>query len=368
MGNTRQGQILVSGSMSIPSPERQIEFLTKVQRLLGEGAFVATYKYAFLMALADISVERGRDDDAALDIPTRLIAEKYAQYYWRQAVPYQNPRSTVAGGILKQNTGKPAGVLNVLSDFRAHFDGTLADAQNTGQVWGQVVSAIAQYARGDPLERLQTIGKEPVLFLYDIPSRRNSITLKPGVAYCFRKHYSLVADLVKGAWARYVRRFNMDVLGQSADLHEFLFGSERSSLAVLVPILAEVQEGTCFYCSGALKEQAAHVDHFIPWSRYPVDLGHNFVLAHGACNSKKSDRLACSGHLDRWVERTERYATELAGKFERTGVVYDLQASLRIIDWAYRQTFDCQGLTWLRGDELLPLPSDWSVSLTRLLN
>ena len=34
------------------------------------------------------------------------------------------------------------------------------------------------------------------------------------------------------------------------------------------------------------------VDHFISWSRYTTDLGHNFVLAHPGCNSQKSDYLA----------------------------------------------------------------------------
>jgi hypothetical protein len=354
--------------MSAPSPEQQIEFLTKLQRLLREGAFVATYKYSFLMALADISVERGTDDDSALDVPTRLIGQKYAQYYWRQAVPYQNPRTSLPGRILKQNTGRPAGVLSALSDFRSKFEGTLADAQKSGRRWEEVVSVVAQYARGDPLERLQTVGNEPVLFLYDVPTRRSSITLKPGVAFCFRKHYGLVADLVKGAWARYVRRFNLDLMGESADLQEFLFGSERGDLAPLVPVLNEIQQGTCFYCSGPLKEQMAHVDHFIPWSRYPVDLGHNFVLAHGSCNGKKSDRLACSAHLDRWVEQLERHTSALQNRFERDGIVCDLRSSLRIANWAYTQTFDCQGLTWLRRDELVPLTPDWNKSLRRVLS
>ncbi len=119
-------------------------------------------------------MERGKDDDSTLDIPTRLIGEKYAQYYWRQAVPYQNPRSSLPGGLLKQNTGRPAGVVSVLADFRSRFDGTLADAQRSGREWDQVVSTVAQYASGDPLERLQTVGKEPVIFLYEIPSRRNT--------------------------------------------------------------------------------------------------------------------------------------------------------------------------------------------------
>ena len=33
---------------------------------------------------------------------------------------------------------------------------------------------------------------------------------------------------------------------------------------------------------------------------------------------------------------------------------------MRIANWAYTQTFDCQGLAWLRGDELVPLQPDWS--------
>ena len=40
--------------MPQPTPERQIEFLTNLQQLLSEGLFVATYKYALLMALADM--------------------------------------------------------------------------------------------------------------------------------------------------------------------------------------------------------------------------------------------------------------------------------------------------------------------------
>jgi hypothetical protein len=36
----------------------ELEFLTKLQRILNEGVFVASYKYALLLALAELSVER----------------------------------------------------------------------------------------------------------------------------------------------------------------------------------------------------------------------------------------------------------------------------------------------------------------------
>jgi len=70
------------------SPEQQIKFLSNLQRLLAEGSFVSTYKYALLLSLADLRVEHGRDDDAPLEIPTRRIGEKFAEYYWRQCAPY----------------------------------------------------------------------------------------------------------------------------------------------------------------------------------------------------------------------------------------------------------------------------------------
>jgi hypothetical protein len=40
--------------MSPPSPDEQLQFLKNLQRILSEGGFVATYKFALLMALAGL--------------------------------------------------------------------------------------------------------------------------------------------------------------------------------------------------------------------------------------------------------------------------------------------------------------------------
>ena len=37
-----------------PSSDEQIKFLVNLQRLLDEGLFVASYKFALLLALADL--------------------------------------------------------------------------------------------------------------------------------------------------------------------------------------------------------------------------------------------------------------------------------------------------------------------------
>ena len=41
-----------------PTPGEQVQFLRNVQRLLAEGLFVASYKFALVHALADLAVLR----------------------------------------------------------------------------------------------------------------------------------------------------------------------------------------------------------------------------------------------------------------------------------------------------------------------
>jgi len=46
----------------------------------------------------------------------------------------------------------------------------------------------------------------------------------------------------------------------------------------LLLALADIQHGRCFCCRAAFTPATTHVDHFIAWARYSVELGHNFVL------------------------------------------------------------------------------------------
>ena len=144
-------------------------------------------------------------------------------------------------------------------------------------------------------------------------------------------------------------------------------GSERANLRVVRPVLKEIQRGECFYCRKSLKGAQPHVDHFIPWSRYPVDLGHNFVLSHSTCNGKKSDRLAATKHLERWVQQCDQHGGDIGNELEHKGVACNLSTSVRIANWAYRQTYDVKGLTWLKGDQLVALDEGWDGVLDAVL-
>jgi hypothetical protein len=151
----------------------------------------------------------------------------------------------------------------------------------------------------------------------------------------------------------------MDILGEAADLNEFLFGSERAALTAVRPVLMDIQHGSCFYCGSALKPINTDVDHFIAWARYPVDLGHNFVLADRACNGKKRDRLPAIVHLASWAERNERYGGEIRDFLKERGFIAELAASNQVAHWAYAQGEAANAMTWLRGDEMLALDVGW---------
>lgn len=189
---------------------------------------------------------------------------------------------------------------------------SIARIRRSSREWKSLVTRVDSVVRGMPLWKLQRVGDQVLDFLYAHDEGAKDITLRPGVAYCLRAFYNLITDMVRGAWARHIRRINGPTLGDAADLHGFLFGSERSDLGVFKPILMDLQHGECFYCSRRLRD-AVEVDHFIPWSRYPVDLGHNFVLAHKSCNNHKSDHIAAEIHLENWVERNHLCGAELAG-------------------------------------------------------
>ena len=306
------------------------------------------------MALADLSVELGDDSGAALEIGTEAIAKKFVEYYWRQTLPY------LGNDTLSQNKGKPPVVITLLLQVRhAYGDDVVAAQRDTAQ-WDRLVRLVADNIRVMPLRFLQNVGRETLPFLYDPPDGRAPavIRLYPGVAFCLRRFHGLVAELVQAAWTRWIRQQNLTMIGEEADLHEFLFGAKRASLLLLQRPLRDLQRGSCFYCHREMRGQP-DVDHFVPWALYQLDLGHNFVLAHRECNSAKRDLLASEEHLAAWVERNRLLGNSLSQEFDRLGVLHNLLATTRIARWAYGSVSTIDGRTWHAQEKLVPLAGAW---------
>lgn len=285
-----------------PTAEQKLEFLQHLQRLFEDGDFVATYKYALLMSLAELAVESG-SGEGELELPMFRIAEKFAELYWPQSVPYVCGITGSSPAILLQNQGKQAAVVNALATLRVQGAATIVQAMQLPS-WSPVIRQIAVTVANMPVQYLQNLGGTLVPFLYDYPHPRGQLVLKSGVALMLRTFHPLIQQLARSGWVKHVRENlrNASVIGQADELESFMFGSSRNALAAAGKVLARIQSGKCFYC-GKVISQMGDVDHFVPWSKYPRDLAHNFVLAHAECNRRKSDMLAAERHLNRWLER-----------------------------------------------------------------
>lgn len=86
-------------------------------------------------------------------------------------------------------------------------------------------------------------------------------------------------------------------------LEDHLFGVARSAFGPVLPGLSELHQGRCFYCDRSLR--APQVDHFLPWARVSLDAIENLVVADEECNSRKTDFLASTNHVERWRQRLD---------------------------------------------------------------
>jgi len=339
-----------------PSAEDQIHFLQNIQHLFEEGEFAATYKFALLLSLAELAVEQGDDSGAPLDLPMHMLGEKFVELYWRQIAPYQSGQVQTVSGVLFQNLGAQAAVIGRISKIYALTSGQLSKAKRHTNEWRNLINSVSSIIRNMPLRYLQIFGGQQQAFLYEYPAHLGKITLKSGVAFNFRRYQSLIQQFSRAGWIDHIRsnRRNHSMLGERGDLEAFMFGSSRASLVDLTSVLAQIQSGKCFYCEGRISARP-EVDHFIPWSRYPRDTAHNFVLAHQSCNNNKREMLAAKQHLDKWLMRLDHHGEEIGGRLSEKGFWADPTSSKRIAHWAYQQAVQSNGIGWIAKGETEPL-------------
>ena len=247
-------------------------------------------------------------------------------------------------------------MIRQLVEFRKAHPGSLVQARGIA-AWRSLVVGIARVVRDQPVNDLQNVGGQTERFLYEIGPQRGALMLLPGVAYCLRRFQALVHQLSRAGWVRHVRENtrNRVIVGEAGDLEAFMFGHQRANLEPVGEVLLDAQSGRCFYCSRDIRDQGA-VDHFIPWSRYPRDLAHNFVLAHAMCNGSKSDMLASRRHLERWREVIDgRAGDELAKALASKGVIADVECSRTVTRWAYAQGLSIGARAWIRRDATEPI-------------
>ena len=148
-----------------------IAFAEKVLELLEEGRYTATYKYAVLLALMDLCLERTQASGAPPDVVmTPELAEKIVEIYWPHTTPFgeQAPEAWV----LRQNSSGQGEIVSALMRFRSrhapdaatNWQGRFAAPKH----YEALVRSVEWKLIEMPLPRLQRMGVVPVDFVYEI--------------------------------------------------------------------------------------------------------------------------------------------------------------------------------------------------------
>ena len=155
---------------------REVGFLEKLQRLLAEGDFTSTYKFAVLIALTEISAEQAPPPpDQTHPITTRQLAERVIRLYWPQVRPF-TPHRGGQPHRLKQNQGKhPAKIIRWIHEFQedalggrippTHLDGLM---RTRAEEYERLLRDVEWKLIEMPLPRLQEINREMDEFIYMI--------------------------------------------------------------------------------------------------------------------------------------------------------------------------------------------------------
>ncbi|MBL8731624.1 MAG: HNH endonuclease [Planctomycetes bacterium] len=360
-----------------PPHESQARFFVQLQHLLTAGEFVSTYKFALLLALTRWAVENP-DHDEKVPLRVDALAEHFVSIYWPQVRPFavaepsrgQPAASAVAeptpvyglgaswSSILVQDRGgqRPRVLRRILDEMQAGADRVhdLPDERRR-----RLLQEVAQHIRTMPLWKLHnTTDGSTTPFLYRRGPDDHHLVFEPGIVACLNGFAMLIEEVVRSAWLRFVLRCNPRLVGTpAASLEQFLFPAERGGLAPWRRVLEPLQAGRCFYCQQPMRKVV--VDHFLPWSRYPRDLGPNFVLAHAECNQKKQDHLASAVHLARWVERNDQHHERLAHAVLVARLPHDWPTLRRVAASLYHVASQSGARVWQGGRELVELDARW---------
>ena len=215
-------------------------------------------------------------------------------------------------------------------------------------MWLKLVKDVARTVKDMPVRYLQNINGQNFEFLYQLDRCGKQLILLPQVMFCLRQFSEIIEELCQKRWIDYIRKnsSNASILNQLPNLEQFMFEPSRNQLNAVANVLVDLQDYKCFYCNKPMRNGNYAVDHFIPWSMYPSDTGHNFVLADSSCNSKKSNLLASDEFLHKWQERNEEQDLIIVDRISVLGFLTDKERSHKVAEWAYAQGKENNYLMW----------------------
>ncbi|MFB3984466.1 methyltransferase [Escherichia coli] len=219
---------------------------------------------------------------------------------------------------------KQAAIVNRIIELRQIYS-SIGLLRRDSLIWLKLVKDVARTVKEMPVRYLQNINGQNFEFLYQLNECGKKLILLPQVMYCLRQFSEIIEELCQKRWIDYIRKnsINAPILNKLPNLEQFMFEPSRNQLNAVANVLVELQDCKCFYCNKPMRKGNYAVDHFIPWSMYPSDTGHNFVLADSSCNSKKSNLLASDEFLHKWQERNEEQDLIIVDRISVLGFLTD---------------------------------------------
>ena len=355
--------------MTHTSARDVIAFGERLLALLDQGSFVATYKYAVLLGLMDLCIEKTDRKGAAPDsVTTYQLAERVTELYWPQTSEFR-------GRTLKQNSGQQARIVTDIMNFRASLDDPSVPMDRARREAPEHFERLLRQVEWTlvlmPLPRLQVMGRHSEPLIYQIgwdtsvsgekqcfreyaAGRKadfdNQIRLLPSVGDHLAVLNGLLRPLIHRAWSSMVAQLNQ--LDESK-LERFLFRADRIDLSAVRPALADMQDDRCFYCESKLRH-SHDVDHFVPWARYPDNGIENLVVSDKRCNQSKRDFLAATDHVRKWRRRNESCASDLGALTKKIGWECHREETLGMARGIYLR-LRAGARLWVCGQEFQPL-------------
>jgi hypothetical protein len=305
----------------------------QAEMILKHGSKSSTYKFALLKALIDYVIENPTEEaqNGFHYIPGIYLAKRFLRYYWplwRHGIP-QNPDGRTAmvtyfetfeNDFQSLNEGysleDPKSVFNILEQIDTRKDlptlyiKLLQDIRQTvikmpvkhvRNVRGDVAQLFTVSHRDLPLVEsdFEDVISEGKNYITRSDSVNNYLELElqePFHVLIASRVYDELAELrfwidsiVTKHWSEECQKYTDD----------FQYGSFFSSLSrdladrePLDPYREFYKENNFpdFYYGGALSSRF-DIDHFLPWSRLPVNRFWNLVPTKAKMNREKSDRL-----------------------------------------------------------------------------
>ena len=143
-------------TMTAPSAQQQLQFLKQVQQILQAGSFTSTYKFALLISLCRLAIEKGRDTGEVLELGYTDIAEKFIGLYWKQAMPFDFNQYEPM--VLQQSHGSQAAMVKLILEAQAKFK-TIAKLRQQPMAWQALLKAVAATVKKMPVQYLQNLFK-----------------------------------------------------------------------------------------------------------------------------------------------------------------------------------------------------------------